>query len=116
MADRFVDVVNSRNETEADELLQERGAADLLGLGTGDRRGMKRSKPPPPYWGAGFGRQTTRNQDDSDLDEESDSDGYSDDEEDELYDEDDNDDETFKDRVQVSMEQTFETVLNHIIK
>lgn len=114
VADRFVDVVNSRNETEEDELLLERGAADLLG--TGDRRGMKRSKPPPPYWGAGFGRQTGRDDGGSDLDEESDSDGYSDDEEDELYDEDDNDDETFKDRVQVSMEQTFETVLNHIVK
>ena len=115
-ADRFVDAVNSRNETEADVLLQERGASDLLGGGV-DRRGIKRSKPPPPYWGAGFGRQTARDEDGSDLDDdESDSDGYSDDEEDELYNEDDNDDETFKDRVQVSMEQTFETVLNHIVK
>jgi hypothetical protein len=37
-------------------------------------------------------------------------------EEDEMYYDDDNDDETFFDKVQVSTEQTLETLFRHIVK
>ncbi|KAK1743988.1 hypothetical protein QTG54_005585 [Skeletonema marinoi] len=111
LADRFVECVNERNEEE--ELMMSQAAA--VGSGGANASsgavGIKRSRPPPPYWGSGFNRPSTNDQDD---DIESDSD-FSDDDE-ELYYDDDNDDETLFDKVQVSTEQTLETLWNQIVK
>jgi hypothetical protein len=121
MADRFVDCVNSRNEEEEAIIMASTvggggniisGGGGLVNAGAnGSATGMKRSRPPPPFWGSGYNRPSTNDQDD---DIESDSD-FSDDEE-ELYYDDDNDDETLFDKVQVSTEQTLETLWNHIVK
>jgi len=111
LADRFVECVNERNEEE--ELMMSQAAAVGSGANasSGGAVGIKRSRPPPPYWGSGFNRPSTNDQDD---DIESDSD-FSDDDE-ELYYDDDNDDETLFDKVQVSTEQTLETLWNQIVK
>jgi len=112
LADRFVECVNERNEEE--ELMMSQAAAVGSGganASSGGAVGIKRSRPPPPYWGSGFNRPSTNDQDD---DIESDSD-FSDDDE-ELYYDDDNDDETLFDKVQVSTEQTLETLWNQIVK
>mmetsp|Transcript_27942 Transcript_27942/g.43919 ORF Transcript_27942/g.43919 Transcript_27942/m.43919 type:complete len:467 (-) Transcript_27942:67-1467(-) len=115
LAERFVECVNTRNEEE--DLMMSQ-AALMAGAGTSAAAGsssgvmgIKRSRPPPPYWGSGFNRPSTNDQDD---DIESDSD-FSDDDE-ELYYDDDNDDETLFDKVQVSTEQTLETLWNQIVK
>lgn len=116
MADRFVECVNSRGE---DEEMNRNGGGVGAGLGLDGAAAaagrVKRTRPPPPYWGSGYNRPNTNqeNGDDDDEDVETDSD-YSD-EEDELYDDDD-DDETFFDKVQVSTEQTLETLFRHIVK
>jgi len=110
LADRFVECVNERNEEE--ELMMSQAAAVGSGANASSGAvGIKRSRPPPPYWGSGFNRPSTNDQDD---DIESDSD-FSDDDE-ELYYDDDNDDETLFDKVQVSTEQTLETLWNQIVK
>ena len=121
LADRFVDCVNSRNEEEEEIMSQQGGGgipAAIVGAGgsagvnaTSSGGAVRRSRPPPPYWGSGFNRPSINDQDD---DIESDSD-FSDDDE-ELYYDDDNDDETLFDKVQVSTEQTLETLWNHIVK
>lgn len=113
LAERFVECVNARNEEE--ELMMSQTGLAAGGGGSGGvnnaAAGIKRSRPPPPYWGSGFNRPSTNDQDD---DIESDSD-FSDDDE-ELYYDDDNDDETLFDKVQVSTEQTLETLWNQIVK
>ena len=122
LAERFVECVNRRNEEE-EELMMLGNSGGVGGVSTvvGGRRrstalmGMKRTRPPPPYWGSGFNRPSTNNDeddDDDDIDSESD---FSDDDE-ELYYDDDNDDETLFDRVQVSTEQTLESLWNQIVK
>lgn len=111
LADRFVECVNSRNEEEELMMSQAGLAAGGGGVNATSAVGIKRSRPPPPYWGSGFNRPSTNLQDD---DIESDSD-FSDDDE-ELYYDDDNDDETLFDKVQVSTEQTLETLWNQIVK
>ena len=114
LAERFVECVNSRNEEEELMMSQAAAAAGSGGGGANNTTaamGIKRSRPPPPYWGSGFNRPSTNDQDD---DIESDSD-FSDDDE-ELYYDDDNDDETLFDKVQVSTEQTLETLWNQIVK
>lgn len=109
MADRFVDCVNSRVEEEE---MGRSGGGGMGGLDGGAVVRSRRTRPPPPYWGSGFNRPNT-NQENDDDDVETDSD-FSEEEE-EMYD-DDNDDETFFDKVQVSTEQTLETLFRHIVK
>mmetsp|Transcript_3789 Transcript_3789/g.8441 ORF Transcript_3789/g.8441 Transcript_3789/m.8441 type:complete len:460 (+) Transcript_3789:308-1687(+) len=115
-ADRFVECVNTRNEEEEEELNMLRSSTTngdgMMGESSGQRR--KRSKPPPPYWGSGFNRPST-NENEEDEDNV-DSDSLSEEDDDELYYDDDNDDETMFDKVQVSTEQTLETLFNHIVK
>lgn len=111
LADRFVECVNERNEEE--ELLMSQAAVAGSGGGVGGAgMGIKRSRPPQPYWGSGFQRPSANEHEDEDI--ESDSDFSSDDEE--LYYDDDNDDETLFDKVQVSTEQTLETLWHQIVK
>ncbi|KAL7541227.1 hypothetical protein ACHAXR_011905 [Thalassiosira sp. AJA248-18] len=119
-ADRFVECVNTRNEEEEELSRSQRemmGSGGMLMMGDHGRR--KRSKPPPPYWGSGFNRPSMNeknDEDDDDEDDHVDSDSDFSEEDDELYYDDDNDDETFFDKVQVSTEQTLETLFNHIVK
>jgi len=114
LAERFVECVNARNEEE--ELLMSQAAVAMGGpsgggsAGTSGAMGVKRSRI-IPFWGSGYNRPSTNDHDD---DIESDSD-FSDDDE-ELYYDDDNDDETLFDKVQVSTEQTLETLWNQIVK
>ena len=123
-AEHFVECVNTRNEEE-EELT--RGQRELIGGSGGMMMGdsaaamaaaarRKHTKPPPPYWGSGFNRPSTNEKDNEDDDEDANSDSDFSEEDDELYYDDDNDDETFFDKVQVSTEQTLETLFNHIVK
>eukprot|EP00584_Thalassiosira_punctigera_P004860 CAMPEP_0172528150 /NCGR_PEP_ID=MMETSP1067-20121228/2633_1 /TAXON_ID=265564 ORGANISM="Thalassiosira punctigera, Strain Tpunct2005C2" /NCGR_SAMPLE_ID=MMETSP1067 /ASSEMBLY_ACC=CAM_ASM_000444 /LENGTH=454 /DNA_ID=CAMNT_0013312017 /DNA_START=30 /DNA_END=1394 /DNA_ORIENTATION=+ len=120
-AESFVQCVNIRND-ELEEIAARgasaRGGSNLLVgsamMGDGGSGRRRRSKPPPPYWGSGFNRPSTNEADEMDDGDDSESD-YSE-EEDELYYDDDHDDETFFDKVQVSTEQTLESLFNHIVK
>ncbi len=115
MADRFVEVVNDLNEKEEEEENYWRDMSRGDGGGGGGHK-KKRSKPLPPYWGSGFNvKQTGHKEDDEKEDSDSDYSGEED-EDDILNYDDDNDDETFFDRVQVSTEQTLETLFNNIVK
>lgn len=107
LADRFVKCVNDKN-AEVEEEEYNRSLSGSGGVGTAMR---KRTRPPPPYWGSGFNRPNTL-EEGEDVDSESDCS----EEEDEMYYDDDNDDETFFDKVQVSTEQTLETLFRHIVK
>ncbi|KAL3780104.1 hypothetical protein HJC23_005971 [Cyclotella cryptica] len=107
LAEQFVKVFNDKNEEMEEE---EYRIAHLKSGGVTNAPSRRKTKPLPPYWGSGFNRQHLEEEDD---DEESD--GSEDDEED-YYDEEDDDDETFFDKVQVSTEQTLETLFRHIVK
>lgn len=116
-ADRFVECVNTQNEEE--ELLMLRGQRELAGSGAMvgvNSRTNRRTKPLPPYWGSGFNRPSAKDDEEELGDDEVDSDSDYSEEEDELYYDDDNDDETFFDKVQVSTEQTLETLFSAIVK
>ena len=117
-ADRFVECINTKNEEEEELARTQRlQQNDISGSMMSESSRRKRSRPPPPYWGSGFNRPSTtdneNNEDDDNVDSDSD---YSEEEDDELYYDDDNDDETLFDKVQVSTEQTLETLWNHIVK
>jgi len=118
-ADRFVECINTKNEEEEELARTQRSQQnDISGSMMSESSRRKRSKPPPPYWGSGFNRpSTTDNENGNDDDDNVDSDSdYSEEDDDELYYDDDNDDETLFDKVQVSTEQTLETLWNHIVK
>ena len=118
-ADRFVDCINTKNEEEEELARTQRSQQnDISGSMMSESSRRKRSRPPPPYWGSGFNRpSTTDNENGNDDDDNVDSDSdYSEEDDDELYYDDDNDDETLFDKVQVSTEQTLETLWNHIVK
>ena len=118
-ADRFVECINTKNEEEEELARTQRSQQnDISGSMMSESSRRKRSRPPPPYWGSGFNRpSTTDNENGNDDDDNVDSDSdYSEEDDDELYYDDDNDDETLFDKVQVSTEQTLETLWNHIVK
>ena len=117
-AERFVECVNTRNEEEEELARSQRELSGSGAMSMGESGRSRRSKPPPPYWGSGFNRPSTNDNENGEMDDEGDGDSDSDisEEEDELYYDDDNDDETLFDKVQVSTEQTLETLFNHIVK
>ncbi|KAL7504315.1 hypothetical protein ACHAXN_001997 [Cyclotella atomus] len=109
LAEQFVKTFNDKNEEMEEE---EYRIAQLKSGGLMNAPSRRKSKPLPPYWGSGFNRQIVE---DDDGDDEED-DNSEDDDEDDYYEEDDDDDETFFDKVQVSTEQTLETLFHHIVK